>query len=115
MKKLAVGYYFRGYTPAEISAYCRVTRDTAKELIAGRAKPSHRILYLFQLHAKGRVLPDHWRDWHFGPKGHLIYDNGVSFMPGELLAIEFLLQNGDRRLELLPDRADNDDNFALEG
>lgn len=106
--------YFRGYRAEDIAAFCRVTAATARELKAGRTRPSQRVLYLFRLHADGRVLPPTWRGWHFKPDGQLIYDNGVSFMPGELLAIEFLRQNGASELRLIPSHARNDGRFDVD-
>lgn len=52
-----------GYSAAIIAQWCLVSLRHAHRLKSGRARPTPRILKLFQLHACQQVLGPQWSGW----------------------------------------------------
>ena len=66
---------FSGYPAVLISQWCLCSLRHAHRLKSGRARPTPRILKLFQLHARNQVLGPTWSGWQivddrlFNPAG----------------------------------------------
>ena len=66
---------FSGYPAVLIAEWCLVSLRHAHRLKSGRARPTPRILKLFQLHALNQVLGPTWSGWQivgerlFNPAG----------------------------------------------
>lgn len=54
---------FYGYPAELIAEWCCVSLRQARNLKAGKTKPSKPVVRLFLLHRDRRVLTTHWRGW----------------------------------------------------
>ena len=73
----------------EIVDWGGVTAAHARLLKSGRRRPSLALLMVLYLRAEGRVMPEVWEGWRFSHDGKLCGPDGLSFVPGEVLAIPF--------------------------
>jgi len=54
---------FYGYPAELVAEWCCVSLRAARELKAGKRKPSKQVAKLFLLHKDERVLTGKWREW----------------------------------------------------
>lgn len=70
---------FYGYSAALIAQWCLVSLRHAHRLKSGQARPTPRILKLFQLHAAQQVLGPEWSGWRVvGDKLYNPEDRGFT-------------------------------------
>ena len=82
---------FAGYPAPLIAEWCFVSLRHAHRLKSGRARPTPRILHLFQLHARNQVLGPTWSGWQvMGDR--LFNPAGESFTRAQLEAYVLIWQ-----------------------
>jgi hypothetical protein len=89
----AVQSLFYGYSTHCIMLWCGVSKNTACAWKKGTRRASKRAIKLFQLHRRGKILTDEFRNWKINVKtGYLVSPTGREWRPGDIEALPYLHQ-----------------------
>ena len=82
---------FYGYPAELVAEWCCVSLRAAKELKAGKRKPSKQVARLFFLHRDRRVLGPEWSGWLVKP-GSLVDPDGNESTRAQLTGYWLIMQ-----------------------
>jgi len=82
---------FYGYRAEELAAWCYVSIKYAQDLKSGSARPSRRILEIFQLYSNQQILGKEWTGWRCDHE-RLYTPENVEITQSDIRALPYLRQ-----------------------